>query len=85
MTKYISIFEDLMKTGDTNLVNEELGKLDPMFDDLEEVLNNLWEGANSDDRHQTDDMLQIERESVSKLKTAVKEWLDARDVDDWSM
>ena len=80
-----SLFDDLMKTGDVKLTNCELIKLDPMLVDLEEASGKLLEVTKRDERKQVVDKLQVERSSVSKLKIAIKEWLDAQDRDDQSV
>ena len=85
MSNQRSLFDDLMKTGDVKLTNCELIKLDPMLVDLEEASGKLLEVTKRDERKQVVDKLQVERSSVSKLKIAIKEWLDAQDRDDQSV
>ena len=85
MSNQKSLFDDLMKTGDVKLTNCELIKLDPMLVELEEASGKLLEVTKGDERKQVVDKLQAERGSVSKLKIAIKEWLDAQDRDDQSV
>ena len=79
LTNQRSLFADLMKTGDVKLTKCQLSKLDLMLVELEEASNKLLEVTETDKRKQVVDLLQSERDSVSELKVAVKEWLDAQD------
>ena len=73
LTNQISLFEDLLKTSDDNMVSDELAKLDPMLSELENASKKYRDVVEMDEAKKIDDMLQTERQSVSNLKVAVKE------------
>ena len=81
LTNQISLFEDLLKTSDDNMVSDELAKLDPMLSELENASKKYRDVVEMDEAKKIDDMLQTERQSVSNLKVAVKEWFDVRELD----
>ena len=82
LTDQISLFEDLLKTNDVRLIKKELAKLDLMLHELEDASNRLLEVTKGDEKEQVDSKLKTEQESVSRLKAAVVEWLDAQGNDD---